>query len=186
MRVAIVMPERAQLPVDKDVKAFKKYMDNLRRKWVTFSARPVYTLFDYILPRNREIESANLYRSDKTWSPIASNIKGIVLIRRSTGVRVNGKSICSWLFERIFFLAKNFFNCQRRRGIVDFFFLFFYGSKPSREGWNWVISCLLIGKIYFGLLKDRGSIYFRKCRNEVQIRICNWKIIYSKKRLSLI
>lgn len=35
-RVAIVMPERAQLPVDKDVKAFKKYMDNLRRKWVTF------------------------------------------------------------------------------------------------------------------------------------------------------
>lgn len=131
MRVAIVMPERAQLPVDKDVKAFKKYMDNLRQKWVTFSARPVYTLFDYIFPRNRDIESANLYRSG--WSPIASNIKEIVLYwfddPRGFGL-IENPFILGCLNESffLFFLAKNFFNCDvRRREIVDFcsFFLWF-------------------------------------------------------------
>lgn len=57
------MPERAQLPVDKDVKAFKKYVDNLRRKWVTFSAWPAYTLFDYLSTGSGDRAANLLYRS---------------------------------------------------------------------------------------------------------------------------
>lgn len=60
--------------VDKDVKAFKKYVDNLRRKWVTFSGWPAaYTLFDYL-----STESANLlYRSGEA---IVSSVKEIQLV----------------------------------------------------------------------------------------------------------
>lgn len=77
MRVAIVMPERAQLPADKDVKAFKKNIDNLRRKWVTFFRSTVRSFI--ISVESRSYESSGIDQAiNGNDGPIAWNIQEIV------------------------------------------------------------------------------------------------------------
>lgn len=77
MRVAIVMPERAQLPADKDVKAFKKNIDNLRRKWVTFFRSTVRSFI--ISVESRSYESSGIDQAiNGNDEPIAWNIQEIV------------------------------------------------------------------------------------------------------------
>lgn len=75
--MAIVMPERAQLPADKDVKAFKKNIDNLRRKWVTFFRSTVRSFI--ISVESRSYESSGIDQAiNGNDEPIAWNIQEIV------------------------------------------------------------------------------------------------------------
>lgn len=75
--MAIVMPERAQLPADKDVKAFKKNIDNLRRKWVTFFRSTVRSFI--ISVESRSYESSGIDQATNgNDEPIAWNIQEIV------------------------------------------------------------------------------------------------------------
>lgn len=75
--MAIVMPERAQLPTDKDVKAFKKNIDNLRRKWVTFFRSTVRSFI--ISVESRSYESSGIDQAiNGNDVPIGWNIQEIV------------------------------------------------------------------------------------------------------------